>query len=96
MTTPTPDSDNTIVNQAGTPREIPVQARYFVQFIDDQSDDWNEGSTWAPNEQMGRKLLEVFKHTIENDPNMEGRLNNAKYRLVRRYVTNAEVVHETP
>lgn len=77
-----------------TPRDNPMQARYFVQFIDDQSDDWNEFSAWAPNEEMGRKLLEVFKHTIESDPAMAGRLSNARYRLVLRYVTNADVVAE--
>lgn len=83
-------------NPAGppTPRDIPMQARYFVQFIDDQSDDWNESSAWAPNEEIGRKLLEVFKHTMEGDSAMAGRLSNARYRLVRRYVTNADVVAE--
>lgn len=75
-------------------QQIPVQARFFVQFIDDESEDWNEGSTWAPTEEMGKQLLELFKNTIENDEAMKGRLTNARYRLVRRYVTNAEVVSE--
>lgn len=103
MTTPSPNPDAPTPSTPSTPsaspaghegQNIPVQPRFFVQFIDDQSDDWNEGSTWAPTEEMGRKLLEVFKHTIENDPNMQDRLTNAKYRLVRRYVTNPEIVDE--